>query len=327
MIRRLGIPVVLPLFVLSQVAVWPGAVRAVELPPAGHFRLWQLPTQELVPWDHSLGMYACMAYVIQGPTGHVAVIDGGNVCDGPELKRFLRGLGGRVDEWFISHQHPDHIGAVIAVLNDQAEDKIEIGRIYGSFLSDTYIERISPDPGPGTTLQISRDLNAALAASGRSVLQPALGQEITMDGMEFQILLLADEGNTAITDINDQCMLVRLTTPGTSVLFLGDLHTMGGPRLLASKFADALPSEYVQMAHHGNWGVGRAVYAAVKARYALWPTPAFLWNAPMPNNPDDLDCAKVRQWMVELGIEKNYVMKDGPIRLDLPMDTPDRTSQ
>jgi beta-lactamase superfamily II metal-dependent hydrolase len=307
-IKPLAVPALLLLALLGRVAVWPSALEAVELPPAGHFTLWQLP------------LYFGMSYVIQSPTGHLAVIDGGSAPDGMNqdaayLKEFLRARGGHVDDWFISHCHSDHVDVLTYILSSPDLRGLKIDSIYASLVSEPWLQQHDRTGMLPTT----RAFKAALAARDKSVIRPTLGQEIVLDGVNFQVLTLADEN--IFTNSNDQSMVIRLTTTGTSILFLGDLEEEGGKRLLASKLADRLRSEYVQMAHHGNWGVGREFYAAVKAKYALWPTPGWLWDVPA-DHPRRFTTPKYRQWMRELGVEKNYVMKDGLIRLDLPMKKP-----
>jgi beta-lactamase superfamily II metal-dependent hydrolase len=117
-------------------------------------------------------------------------------------------------------------------------------------------------------------------------------------------------------------MVLRLATGGASILFLGDLGVEGGDRLLKSELGggNRLQSEYVQMAHHGQNGVGRNVYEAVHAKYAFWPTPKWLWEPPKPGAKSPYRTAEVRQWMTELGIQKNYVMKDGLVEVALPIE-------
>lgn len=301
--KRLTVLISLLLLLFGQVAVWPDTIQASDLPPAGHFSLWQLPSQSA---------QQMMSYVIQSPTGRVAVIDGGTVKDGDYLTKFLLALGGHVDDWFISHAHNDHVDALTYILSSPDLRGLKIDRVYASLVGEQWLQQHDP----GNMLPSTRAFKAALAARGKSVIQPTLGQEIILDGINFQVLHLADENIFTVS--NDQSMVVRLTTPGASVLFLGDLEVEGGKQLLASKWADKLPSEYVQMSHHGNWGVERPVYEAVRAKYALWPTPVWLWDAPL-DHPTGYTTAKYRQWMQDLGIKKNYVMKDGLIRLDLPM--------
>lgn len=285
------------------------AAHASDLPVAGRrppsdcFTLWQLPSQT---------GSQIMSYVIQSPHGQVIVVDGGFLADAPYLRNFLEHLGGTVHAWFLSHQHVDHIGAITATLTNPGP--IQIENIYASLLSEEWIQKY--EPREGDTMQPARELNAALAACGRVVSPLAEGQEIVIDGLCFEVLLAADESRPSENAVNNQSVVLRLATPGTSVIFLGDLGVEGGERLLEGKSAEKLPSEYVQMAHHGQAGVDRPVYAAIGAKYALWPTPDWLWT---------WDTTKeVRTWMKELGVRENYVLKDGLIELDLPMVAVDR---
>jgi beta-lactamase superfamily II metal-dependent hydrolase len=292
-----------------SVAVWAVAVRAGDT-AVPHFSLWQLPPQTTFG-----GKYLCqmMSYVLQSPHGHLVVIDGGYVGDAPYLRKFLRDRGGRVDAWFISHQHDDHFGALTAILPKL--DGLRIDRIYASLLSEEWIRRYAPQD----ELQPAKDFNAALAAGGKAVIASKLGQQIAIDGLMIEVLSVADENGPKQNPINNASMVLRVSTPGTSILFLADLGREGGQRLLAGPMAARLPSEYVQMAHHGQNGVGREIYQAVKAKYALWPTPHFLYDMPEPWMKTQFRTAEVRRWMKELGIQKDYIMKEGLIGLQLPM--------
>jgi hypothetical protein len=276
------------------VAIWVIAVRPESL--LAGFSLWQLPSQA-----DSIGM----SYVIQSPNGRVVVIDGGYIADASYLVSFLQGLGGNVDAWFLSHQHDDHIQALTTILPNLDADGITINKVYGSFLSDGWIQQYEPD-----SLAPSQALNAAMSSAGKSVTQPTLGENIAIDGMNFQILQIADPSRPTDNAINDQSMVIRLSTPGASVLFLGDLGSSGGERLLAGSYAAELTSEYVQMAHHGQNGVDQSVYAAIQPEYTLWPTPSWLWTWETT--------VGVRGWMDDLGVKKDYVAwRDGLVRLDL----------
>jgi L-ascorbate metabolism protein UlaG (beta-lactamase superfamily) len=290
-----------------SVAIWTGVLRAGDA-ATQHFSLWQLPPQTSFGGKYKLQM---MSYVLQTPHGRLVVIDGGYVGDAPYLRKFLRDRGGRVDAWFITHQHDDHFGALTAILPHL--EGIAIDHIYASLLSEEWIRRYAPQD----ELEPAKDFNAALVASGRSVIAPKLGERIAIDGLTIEVLSVADENGPK--QINNESMVLRVSTPGASILFLADLGPEGGKLLLAGAMAGRLPSEYVQMAHHGQNGVGREVYEAVKAKYALWPTPHFLYDMPEPWMKTQFRTAEVRQWMKELGIQKDYIMKDGLIGLQLPM--------
>jgi beta-lactamase superfamily II metal-dependent hydrolase len=255
-----------------------------------------------------------MSYVAQSPSGKLVVIDGGWTEDAPYLHKFLRNLGGHVDTWFITHQHDDHLGAVTPILGKL--DGLKVDRIVASLLSDDWIKQHEPDQ-----LAAVQAFNAAVATAGKSITAAKPGDELKIDGLRVEVLAVSDASQKDPGNfINNQCMVLRLSTPGTSVLFLADLGVQGGQRLLAGKLGgERLQSEYVQMAHHGQRGVARNVYEAIHARSALWPAPEWLYETPRPELKTVHRTGEVRQWMKDLGVDRYYVMKDGLIELQLPM--------
>ena len=301
-----------------------GEIAALQTGPAvggpvdpptsnGRATLWQLPL-----------VFHGNSYVIQSPTGRIAVFDGGSdeggsgifggngpAVDRTYLTNFLHSLGGHVDDWFISHPHTDHVSVLTDILNSPDLDGLTIDNIYAQLPNESWLEVYEPV----NMLPAERAFKAALAARGKSVIRPTAGDQIDLDGLKFQVLSEIDE-SSGINDPNDFSMVVKLTTPNTSVLFLGDIGPAGGDLLLAGEFRDQLPSDYVQMAHHGNWAVGREFYEEVAAKYALWPAQSWLYDAP-PDNQWGYDSWQVRQWMEELGVLENYVMKDGLAEIDL----------
>jgi hypothetical protein len=104
------------------------------------------------------------------------------------------------------------------------------------------------------------------------------------------------------------------------VIFLGDLGVESGNKML-SRLGDSLKSDYCQMAHHGQAGCSREVYAAIKPSVCLWCAPDWLYE----NDIGKLDKSKmggygsgpwqtlnVRAWMDEISPDAaHYVEMDG----------------
>ena len=67
------------------------------------------------------------------------------------------------------------------------------------------------------------------------------------------------------------------------------------------------------IAHHGQYGVNRDVYAAINPQIALWPCPQWLWDNDNGGGigSGDWKTLETRQWMEELGVRVNYCIKDG----------------
>lgn len=72
------------------------------------------------------------------------------------------------------------------------------------------------------------------------------------------------------------------------------------------------------MAHHGQAGVRRDVYLAIKPTICLWPTPRWLWenDKGQGQGSGPWRTLEVRQWMNELGVKTHKVTADGLARID-----------
>ena len=97
------------------------------------------------------------------------------------------------------------------------------------------------------------------------------------------------------------------------VLFLGDMGPEAGEKLLSDVGAGELKADYVQMAHHGEYGVNKDVYQAIAPSVDLWNAPVWLYD---DNNGGGVGSGpwgtlETRQWMKDLGVKENFVIKDG----------------
>ncbi|MFA6948983.1 MAG: MBL fold metallo-hydrolase, partial [Eubacteriales bacterium] len=118
--------------------------------------------------------------------------------------------------------------------------------------------------------------------------------------------------------VNNSSIVIKMTLGGKTVMFLGDLGVEAGEKLLGM-YGEKLKSDYCQMAHHGQNGVTREVYAAVAPECCLWCTPQWLWdnNAGKGYNTHCWQTIIVRAWMDELGVSRHYAVKDGDQHIDL----------
>ena len=103
-------------------------------------------------------------------------------------------------------------------------------------------------------------------------------------------------------------------------MILGDLGYEAGEQLMSALPAAELKSDYVQMAHHGQRGVGQALYELIAPTCCLWCTPSWLWDNMGPNGYDTghYQTVVVRGWMSSLGcVERHYRMMDGDQAIQL----------
>ncbi len=267
------------------------------------FSLWQMePFREEVQ----------MGYLLRTDDGNIIVVDGGGVVTAPVLEGHIVQLGGIVHTWVLTHPHLDHIGAFLEVVKNQ---KVKIERIAHVPLPEVWVRQNEPN----TSDLHKQYMNVVALLNGEKIAMK-IGDTLSLGkGVQLRVIGAFNE-RIVRNAVNNSSMVFRVESKSKSVLFLGDLGIEGGRTLLANTDSDLVKADYVQMAHHGQHGVDLDFYRAVGAKYALWPTPKWLWENRADGqgyNTGNFKTFEVRVWMDELGIKKNYVSGlDGTIQID-----------
>lgn len=271
--------------------------------PKGHpdFVLWQLPSQV-----NTIGN----SYVFRMNNGKVVVMDGGVKEETPYLRGFLAALGNQVELWFVSHPHPDHIGALNEIL--KAPGDIRIKKICLSEFSPALCA-LEPDYQAA-----AKDFYANLKKSGipvENLTKP--GQVIRIDQTSFKILSVTNEDIT-VNPYNNSCMVIRVWDAAKSMVFLADAGREEGDRLLNGPYRKDLDCDYLQMAHHGQKGVSKDFYRTIKFRACLWPSPSWVYNNDTGKgfNTHTFETVEIRNLVDSLGIKENYVSCHGLCRIE-----------
>lgn len=270
---------------------------------------------QLAPEKNSL----MQSYVIKTENGKLIVIDGGIDGDGrdraPYMPAALRAILGlkdgeyfEVEAWFLSHGHKDHMYELSKMLRDySAESNYKINNIYFDFPEFGSQEYPAANADMEFS-QIKENINKYGTAIGAEVKDGstyyddingsfinsesvAKGLSLEIDGVKIEVLQTWDPAD-GTSNINDTSLVLRFHIGEQTVLFLNDLGSIGGRRLLAT-YGDQLKSDIVQMAHHGQAGVNRDVYDTIDADVHLWPTPIWVWNN--ANHTYQID--DVRAWL------------------------------
>ncbi len=268
------------------------------------FSMWQL-----AQFDFEVQM----GYIIRTDDGKIIVVDGGMPIAAQKVTGYLNQLGGHVHTWVITHPHVDHIGVLDDVV---ARKEIQIDRILHSKVNDEWVFQHEP-----INAQLVSDHNQKMADSGIPVIDVKKG-EVYPIGKGIDLKILAVKNESIIENaINNSSVVLKIESKSKSVLFLGDLGVVGGKKLLTEIDSKELQADYVQMAHHGQNGVDLNFYKAVKADYALWPTPEWLWENRAPNQgpgSGSYQISEVRSWTEnELDIKQNHVAGlEGNLQID-----------
>lgn len=254
------------------------------------------------------------SFIITTADGKVVAIDGGFRQDADYFLEYLRELTGEevphIDAWFLSHAHCDHVDAFFEIMENK-RDSLTVDKIYYNFPSIQFFSR-GPRPdnsavGTATTFYADLPLFAdkICIVSEDDVYQ--IGEA------KFEILYTPDPA--ILPNIcNNSSTVIKMTLGGKTALFLGDCGIEAGDKILEKyKGTDMLRSDVCQMAHHGQNGVTREFYEAVRPEVCFWCAPRWLWDndAGKGFNTHFWQTVIVRGWMEELGVKENYVIKDG----------------
>ena len=288
------------LFAISSLINARAACNESDINPdsAKIFTFWQLPSQSTSQM---------MSYVIKSSQGKIIVIDGGTKADGEYLKLFINDLGGEVSAWFLTHAHYDHVEAFIWNLQDKSKDRIKIKSIYANFPTVAWIENYEEEYA--FTI---KEFNKAMAQNKRKSIIVNADDEIKIDEVKIEVLYV-NTNTFKENAINNSSMLIRFSDNKKSVLFTGDLGAEAGNDIVNNVNHEKLKSKYVQMAHHGQDGVGKNFYELIDASYYLWPTPLWLWNNDNGGGKGSgpWKTLEVRKWVEGFKAKKNYVSGNG----------------
>ncbi len=263
------------------------------------FTLWQLPSQV-----NTIGN----SYVIQTVNGKVIVMDGGSEEETDYLRGFISALGAEVEAWFISHPHDDHFWALLNILKEPGD--IKINNIYHSRITP---ETIATEEGLSSK-QVVEIYEIFDNTKEFTVHDCHAGDEFEIDGVNFKIL---GEKNTEFKYYNNQSMVIRMWDDCKSFVFLGDLGPEGGRKLMESEYMKDVNCDYLQMSHHGQDGCDKDFYMKAEFRACLWPTPTWVYDNDFGDgfNTGHLKTIEVRDWMKEKGITEHYVSNEGLVRI------------
>jgi beta-lactamase superfamily II metal-dependent hydrolase len=282
-------------------AVVPSAATVTPTTPSlpdNVIELWQLPSQSTSQM---------MSYVVKRGDKDLIVIDGGMTADAEYLKAFIKNQ--TVNAWIVTHTHPDHVNALISLLESNTAPKIQ--RIYWAFVDRDWLLKQQPSG----TRQYDNFLSLVEAA-GIPLQALSPDDRFTVGALNFIVLSGANPG---LPGLNNSSLVFKLLTPRT-VLFLADLVD---DRALLPKKRDLLPSDIVQMSHHGQAGLTKEVYKAIHPKICLWPSTRWLWDNDNGNGPGSgsWTTPEARSWMKELGVQQHIVQADGLQKVLLSIPT------
>lgn len=252
-----------------------------------------------------------MGYFVKTKNGKIIIVDGGNPGDSNNLKKYIDENGGKVDFWFLTHFHSDHVGALADIIENS---DIKIDNIVYNFCTRNMVESYEL----GRLYQYDLIDNALKNDRIKKSLHIAKkGEKFTIDNVNVKILSVYENDITENFG-NNTSMVFKLYINDKSILFLGDTGVESSEKLLRNNYND-LKSDYVQMSHHGQNGATFELYKAIDPEYCFWPTPEWLWNNDSGEgyNSGEWKTLETRECMKMLNVKQSYIEKDGDITLKI----------
>lgn len=207
------------------------------------------------------------------------VIDGGWADNADALRKIIATHGNQVDAWIITHPHKDHAGAFNVIYADP--QGITISNIYDNGFDYDFIESVG-EPYDDITVM---ETYYTLTKDAANVTHLKRGDELTICGLSFSIynafddVVKANVGNEKDYQ-NNASLLFQVRSAHNSILFSADIKYDMSDYLLA-QYGDVIASDYVQLSHHGNWGLSKDFYDKTNGT-------VFFLDAPseISDNPD-----------------------------------------
>ena len=254
------------------------------------------------------------SFVITTDDGKVIAIDGGNLGDADYFIEFLCELTGEdtphLDAWFLTHAHSDHIDVFLEIIENRM-GAVTFDKLCCHLPSAQFYKAKSRRDN-NASARIDR-FYSLLPRFADKLLIVSRGDLYEFGNAQFKILYTHSE-MLAHQQCNNSSVVMRLELGGRSAIFFADAEEDVGNLLLEHyRESGELDCDVCQMAHHGQCGVSKEVYEAVRPEVCFWCAPNWLWDNDDGNgfNTHIYKTVETRVWMEELGVKKHFVLKDG----------------
>lgn len=262
--------------------------------------------QEKTAWkitQHGTGEDSqMMFYTIERNDGALLVIDGGWSWNEEAVRDVIREHGNHVNAWILTHPHPDHIGAFNAIMKNP--DGITVDMVYDVYID---LEEYRSVANEWDEIGVYEEFLLMAFDAVFPVTHIERDMELDILGLKVTCFNAYDDEVWSRTDAicNNGSLMLKMEGNLESFLFCADVEDEMQDYLI-NTYGERLSADYVQMGHHGNWGLTEAFYDVVKPKVAFFDGPDSLYE-----ESQLYDGFRMMEHMKKLGAEI-YTLNDAP---------------
>lgn len=219
-----------------------------------------------------------MFYTIESSDGRFAVIDGGWNWNADAVREVIKKHNNHVDAWILTHPHPDHIGAFNEIMHSPKGIKVDM--VYDVYIDLESYEKVARE---WDEIDVYKDYLMMAFDACFPVTHLQRNDKLDIIGLQANVLNSFDEEviNRTQSYCNSGSMILKLQANEMSFLFCSDVEEAMADYIIEQYGDNAnemLASDYVQMSHHGNWGLTEKFYDNVHAKIAFFDGPDYLYE-------------------------------------------------
>ena len=239
-------------------------------------------------------------YAIVSPHGKLIMIDGGYKGDAVQVKDFILTHGGVVDQWYITHPHFDHVGALLEIL-DNYQEEISVKEVYYSPFTEEFCQWAIANPNRIESKEVLMyEAFTQTQKKQTKIKFQALKRDdqITVDGIS---ILCMNSFDSSMRDVNSNSLVLRINISGVVFLVTGDI-TDSSVQKMKNYYGEnnvLWNVDVIQAPHHG--------YLAGISNTALYqltqPTYAWMDCSQYEYEHDSVNVVKHKKWLEDMGIQ------------------------
>ena len=209
-----------------------------------------------------------------------SIIDGGIPAMADLVRTIIKEHDNHVDNWIITHPHPDHMGAFNRIIQDNAAS-ITIDHLYTvKFPLEAY-EQIARDVDDIGTYYTFLDITQTL--EDKNILSVEYLHEGDILHLGDSQLKVYSEYTPKIVERNldlpnSSSLVFKISGKKQSMLFFADFEDAELADKLYEKYGHELDATYIQLGHHGNNALAPSYYLNLHPSAVYADAPYFLYT-------------------------------------------------